>query len=73
MHPQYLRNVIYNLTQPPKQRHLLEVDRSKKDLIFIKFDGQSFEVSVKLPPHLHVGITGCEGINRFYKFSLFSS
>ncbi len=71
--PSWKKIAFFPLKIPPKQRHLLEVDRSKKDLIFIKFDGQSFEVSVKLPPHLHVGITGCEGINRFYKFSLFSS
>tara|TARA_B100000902_G_scaffold260134_1_gene246360 strand:+ start:101 stop:706 length:606 start_codon:yes stop_codon:yes gene_type:complete len=71
--PKWQKLAFFKIETLPKQRSYLEVKRCPKDLLEINYHGLSFEVAVKLPHRLHVGITGCEGINRFYEFCLFSS
>ena len=48
----------------------LEVEL-KDRAIGVRVNGHSFEIHCgELPERVHVGITACEGINRFYDFSI---
>lgn len=51
-------------------RYRLEVER-KGQRLTIRIDGHEFGYQEdSLPPSLYVGLTGCEGLNRFYDFSV---
>ena len=40
------------------------------DGFYITMNGVSFTVKASIPKEFYLGITGCEGINRFYNFTL---
>ncbi|MCC7265360.1 MAG: hypothetical protein IT369_22885 [Candidatus Latescibacteria bacterium] len=55
------------------QRHLLEVETGPAALV-VRAAGQQVQVPCPaLPPRCFVGLTGCEGTNRFYSFSVYTS
>ncbi|MBN2452376.1 MAG: hypothetical protein JXR77_18460 [Lentisphaeria bacterium] len=75
--PAWRKLAYWNLAVEPGKRHTFEVriDRSARgDLVSISVDGQ--EVGGyrdgNLPAECHAGITGCEGVNRFYDFQVIS-
>tara|TARA_B100000579_G_C22813656_1_gene846624 strand:- start:725 stop:1333 length:609 start_codon:yes stop_codon:yes gene_type:complete len=68
--PTWRKLSFFQLPTLPKERYFLEVTRSGEQVLNIRCNEQSFEVAADLPERLHVGITGCEGLNRFYEFSL---
>ena len=51
------------------RRYALEVERQGPALQ-VRLDQRVLEVGLALPERLYAGITGCEGRNRFYSFSL---
>ena len=56
----------------PKKIYELAVARDAKSLV-VRIDGQhEFGFAIETPDSVNVGIIGCEGINRFYDFSLVS-
>lgn len=58
----------------PKTRHAIEVTYAKGDgkkMLSVRAAGHEFgHQNDDLPDVFHVGLTGCEGINRFYNFSV---
>ncbi|NLF94454.1 MAG: hypothetical protein GX564_11270 [Oligosphaeraceae bacterium] len=54
--------LVVTITFPGGERH---------PIIEVECNGQSFGYSeIALPKEFYVGLTGCEGINRFYNFSV---
>lgn len=54
----------------PRQRHRLEVETGPAKLL-VRAAGQEVQVPCPaLPERCFVGLTGCEGVNRFYHFSV---
>jgi hypothetical protein len=53
------------------RRYVLEVERAGAQLV-VRCAGHAFGVALALPDRLYAGVTGCEGINRFYHFALWS-
>lgn len=52
------------------QRHVLEVEKAAAELV-VRVAGQQVRVPCPgLPEGCFAGITGCEGLNRFYHFSV---
>lgn len=51
------------------RRYALEVARQDATLQ-VYLDQRVLKVDLALPKRLYAGITGCEGLNRFYNFSL---
>jgi hypothetical protein len=57
-------------TLKPKTRYAVEI-AIKSKLITVSIDGHSFGyLQPDLPEEFYIGITGCEGINRFYDFKV---
>lgn len=53
-----------------RQRHTLEVEKHAAELV-VRVAGREFAVFCPiLPQCTYVGLTGCEGVNRFYTFSV---
>jgi hypothetical protein len=68
--PRWQKLAHHPFAVPARQRHVLEVEKRAAELV-VRTVGAEFAVSAPdLPPSCYVGITGCEGINRFYSFSL---
>jgi hypothetical protein len=63
--------LAYNrISLKPKTRYLLEVQKKGK-MLTITVDGRTFGVlAPQLGEDCYIGITGCEGYNRFYDFSV---
>ncbi len=54
----------------PRQHHTLEVEKSAAELV-VRVAGRELVVSCPDLPHsCFAGLTGCEGVNRFYSFSI---
>ena len=50
----------------PKKKHTLSLERLPLG-VRVEFGGQSFDLlTPKLAPEFYIGITACEGVNRFY-------
>lgn len=58
----------------PKTRYALEVQvnhSSRGPMLVVKLDDREMGyLDASLPTRCYVGITGCEGVNRFYDFSV---
>ena len=68
--PRWQKLAHYFLSVAPRQRHTLEVEKREAELI-VRAAGREFVLSCPaLPQACYVGITGSEGVNRFYAFSL---
>jgi hypothetical protein len=54
----------------PKTKYLVEISKKNKNLI-IRIDGHYFGAhDDRLPEEFYLGVTACEGINRFYDLSV---
>lgn len=66
--PSWQKRAFWKFTLKPNKRYTLEVHKKGK-MLQISIDGHKFGyVEEYLPEKFHVGITGCEGVNRFYNF-----
>lgn len=66
--PSYIRLAWAKMKFKPKHRYDLKVTITGK-LMTVTVDGNEMGcTNIDLPDSYYVGITGCEGINRFYKF-----
>jgi hypothetical protein len=58
----------------PNKRYTLKLvikKSAKGKLISLFVDGHEFGyIDDSLPDEFHVGITGCEGLNKFYNFKV---
>ncbi len=70
--PRWQKLVHQAFAVAPRQRHRLEVEHSAGALV-VQVAGQEVRVPCpSQPERCFVGLTGCEGINRFYNFSVYS-
>ncbi len=72
--PSWCRTAFLQAKYKPKQIYTLEVKLENTDkgrMMTISCDGKSFGyMDESLPESYYAGITGCEGRNRFYDFSI---
>lgn len=69
--PHWRRAAWLRFAVGANRRYALEVERCGSTLT-VRCDGRVFGVEIALPESLYVGVTGCEGTNRFYEFGLFA-
>lgn len=68
--PSYIRLAWSKLKFKPKHKYNLKVTINGK-LMTVTVDGNELGcTNVDLPDDFYVGITGCEGINKFYDFKV---
>lgn len=68
--PSWKKLAWMRLDLKPNVKHVLSV-RRKGALLTVRANDREFGVRVEdLPESLYVGLTGCEGVNRFHDFSL---
>lgn len=68
--PSWKKLAWMRLDLKPKVKHVLSV-RRRGPYLTVRADEREFGVRVDdLPESLYVGITGCEGVNRFYDFTI---
>lgn len=71
--PRWQKLAHHPLPLASRQRHLLEVETREAALV-VRVAGAEWSVPCpELPPRSFVGLTGCEGVNRFYNFSIHTS
>jgi hypothetical protein len=72
--PFWKKAAYSNFTLKPNIRYTLEVKiehTSKGKMMKVSVDGHEFGyMDDSLPDEFYVGITGCEGINKFYNFAV---
>ncbi len=72
--PFWRKTAFLNAKYDAKKRYTLEVEvkqTPKGKIMTVRCDGKSFGyLDNSLPDSYYVGITGCEGRNRFYDFSI---
>jgi hypothetical protein len=72
--PAWKKAAYWRFDLAPKTRHALEVQvnhSSRGPMMVITLDNHEMGyLDPALPTRCHVGITGCEGVNRFYDFSV---
>lgn len=70
--PRLIKLAWIELDIGPKFKHHLRVDVAGKQMV-VSLDGRQFGCTNEyLADEFYVGIAGCEGINRFYSFSLYA-
>ena len=68
--PSWQKAAFARFPLKPRTRYTLQVTKRRKQLT-VTIDGHEFGyLDESLPEEFHVGITGCEGVNRFYDFEL---
>ena len=68
--PSYKKAAFAKFPLAPDTRYALEVELKGK-LMTVKIDGHTFGYTDEsLPEKRYLGITGCEGLNRFYGMSV---
>ena len=68
--PSWKKAAFARFTLLPNTRYALEVEIKGKQLS-VTIDGHTFGyLDEALPKTTHVGITGCEGVNRFYDITV---
>ena len=68
--PRWQKLAHYPLAVAPRRRHTLEVEKREAELVVRVADREFTLPCPALPQACYVGLTGCEGVNRFYDFSL---
>ena len=75
--PSWVKAAKAEFPLKPNIKYRLQVKISQADkgkLVSVSVAGQHFQyVDDSLSDRFHVGITGCEGTNRFYDFTVLSS
>ena len=68
--PSWKKAAYSNFTLKPNTRYTLQVKLTGK-MMTIAVDGHEMGyLNASLPNEFHIGITGCEGVNRFYDLSV---
>jgi hypothetical protein len=72
--PYWKKAAFVRFTLLPNKKHTLKVQikpSKKGTLMVVDVDGHEFGyIDDSLPASFHVGITGCEGLNRFHNFKV---
>jgi hypothetical protein len=70
----YKKAAYWNFELKPKTRYVLEVQvnhSGRGPMLVVKLDDREMGyLDTSLPTKCYVGITGCEGLNHFYDFSV---
>jgi hypothetical protein len=72
--PAWKKAAYWNFELKPKTRYALEVQvnhSSRGPMLVVKLDDREMGyLDAALPTTCYVGVTGCEGVNHFYDFSV---
>ena len=68
--PSWVKAAYCAMDLKPNQKYTMSVKKKGKELS-VTIDGKTFGYrDESLPEEFHVGVTGCEGDNRFYDFKI---
>ena len=72
--PYWKKTAFSKFPLQPNEKYVLKVQikpSKKGKMITLSIDGHEFGyIDDSLPDSFHVGVTGCEGLNRFYNFKV---